>query len=49
MTVRFCWLCDEPVSAWPDSMLSSTHYETGRAVFFCSDEHWHAYRQLAEL
>lgn len=26
-----------------------THYESGRVIFFCSQEHWHSYCDLKEL
>jgi hypothetical protein len=45
-TVRYCWLCDAPVSL---AAYRDRHYETGRRVFFCSLAHWTEYRRLASL
>jgi hypothetical protein len=45
-TVRYCWLCDAPVSL---AAYRDRHYETGRQVFFCSLAHWTEYRRLASL
>lgn len=46
-TVRYCWVCEEPVE--PGTARTDRHYETGRAVVFCSPCHHDEYRQLAEL
>ena len=44
--VRYCWLCDTPVSL---AAFRDRHYETERQVFFCSLAHWAEYRTLASL
>lgn len=45
--VRYCWLCDKPVEQRTGR--ADVHYETGRAVFFCSPCHWDEYRWLRAL
>ena len=44
--MRYCWLCDTPVSL---PAFRDQHYESERQVFFCSLAHWVEYRTLAAL
>lgn len=48
--VRFCWLCEQPVpedEGMPPPV--DVHYETGRMIYFCGDEHWWMYANLASM
>lgn len=43
--VHFCWLCQ----AECPTLITDVHYETGRILFFCTQEHRTHYQELKNL